>query len=96
MSDFNLEKLPMLANKENPIPNADAQQIQSVVKHGNKINGYQLSNGEIVTKEEGINLAKSGGIQGVGIATRKGNEYLRSLPDQSENNNLGSLPVIND
>ena len=32
----------------------------------------------------------------VAVATRKGNEYLRSLPDENENNNLGNLPSITD
>ncbi|WMJ23380.1 DUF3892 domain-containing protein [Paludicola sp. MB14-C6] len=96
MNEFNIKKLPLLANKQNPIPNPDAQKITAVVKHGNQISGYQLSNGDILTKEQGVDLAKSGGIKGVGIATNKGNEYLRSLPDESEGNNLSSLPVIND
>ena len=45
-------------------------------------------------KNESIQLAKQGGIQGVGIATRNGSEYLKSLPDGEENNNLGNLPSI--
>ena len=31
-------------------------------------------------------MAKMGEIAGVAVATNKGNEYLRSLPDESENN----------
>ena len=37
-------------------------------------------------------LAKQGGIRGVAIASRNGSEYLRSLPDGDESNNLGDLP----
>ena len=36
-------------------------------------------------------MAKMGEIAGVAVATNKGNEYLRSLPDDNENNNLGNL-----
>ena len=39
-------------------------------------------------------MAKAGEIKGVGIAHRKGSEYLKSLPDDTEENNLGNLPSI--
>ena len=39
-----------------------------------------------------VALAKEGGIRGVAVAVRNGSEYLRSLPDGKEQNNLGSLP----
>jgi Protein of unknown function (DUF3892) len=40
-------------------------------------------------------MAKSGEIAGVSVSiSRKGEEYLRSLPDQDENNNLSSLPTV--
>ena len=41
-------------------------------------------------------MAKMGEIAGVAVATKKGNEYLRSLPDDDESNNLGNLPSITD
>ena len=34
------------------------------------------------------------GIRGVAIASRGGSEYLRSLPDGDESNNLGDLPSM--
>ena len=37
---------------------------------------------------------KDGEIKGVGIAHRKDTEYLKSIPDGSENNNLGNLPSV--
>ena len=37
---------------------------------------------------------KSGKIKGVGIAHNKDTEYLKSLPDDKESNNLGSLPTV--
>lgn len=77
-----------------PTPSADAKDIVGLVKHSGKISGYQLSDGTTVTKEEGVAMAKQGQINGVGVAHRKGNEYLKSLPDNNENNNLGNLPSI--
>lgn len=96
--DFNndniIGNLPKNINKEVPSPNEDAKKITAVVKHSGEIVGYELSNGQRLTKEEGIQMAKEGEILGVGVATRKGNEYLRTLPDERENNNLSNLPSI--
>lgn len=89
-----LTKLPMMALDDIPKPNADAKQIVALVKEGGRITGYQLADGRVLGKDEGIQLAKQGGIQGVGIAIRKGNEYLKSLPDGSEDNNLSHLPSV--
>jgi hypothetical protein len=89
-----LSKLPMMILKDVPEPNADAKQITALVKEGGRIAGYQLSDGRILDKEEGIQLARQGGIRGVGVATRNGAEYLKSLPDESEENNLGNLPSV--
>lgn len=36
----------------------------------------------------------TGHIKGVGIAHNKDTEYLKSLPDDSESNNLSSLPTV--
>lgn len=77
-----------------PTPKADAKEIVGLVKSSGRITGYQLSDGSTVSKEEGVSMAKAGDIQGVGIAHRKDSEYLKSLPDGSENNNLGNLPSI--
>lgn len=77
-----------------PTPKADAKEIVGLVKQRGRISGYQLSDGSRVSKEEGIAMAKSGDIKGVGIAHRKDSEYLKSLPDGSENNNLGNLPSV--
>lgn len=91
-----LSSLPMQALSEIPTPNADAQQIVALVKQDGRVTGYQLSNGTILSKDEGVALAKQGGIQGVGVATNGGTEYLKSLPDDSENNNLNNLPSISE
>jgi hypothetical protein len=97
-NDGVIGNLPKNINKEVPTPNADAVRICKLVKHEGDVVGYELSNGQRVTKDEGIQMAKMGGIAGVAVAvaTRKGNEYLRSLPDENENNNLGNLPSITD
>ncbi len=77
-----------------PKPKSDAKEIVGLIKTSGRITGYQLSDGSSVTKEEGVAMAKSGEIRGVGIAHRKDSEYLKSLPDGSENNNLGNLPSV--
>ena len=46
------------------------------------------------SKDEGVQMAKNGEIKGVGVAHRRDTEYLKSIPDDSENNNLGSLPTV--
>ena len=84
--------LPANINIMNPIPNKDAKRIMKLIRNNGKISGYQLSDGTVLSKSEGVALAKQGGIRGVAIASRNGSEYLRSLPDGSESNNLGDLP----
>lgn len=77
-----------------PTPKADAKEIVGLVKSSGRITGYQLSNGSTVSKEEGVAMAKAGDIKGVGVAHRKDSQYLKSLPDGTENNNLGNLPSV--
>ena len=77
-----------------PQANADAKRIVGLVKEGSKITGYQLSDNSIVEKQQAVDMAKQGQIAGVGIAHRGETEYLKSIPDGSENNNLGSLPSV--
>ncbi|MCI8692296.1 MAG: DUF3892 domain-containing protein [Lachnospiraceae bacterium] len=79
---------------EIPKAKSDAREIVGLVKHSGKIDGYQLSDGSTVSKDEGVQMAKNGEIKGVGVAHRRDTEYLKSIPDDSENNNLGSLPTV--
>ena len=73
----------------------DKNSITAVMKHSGEITGYELSSGERITKERGVELAKAGAISGVSVSTsKKGEEYLRSLRDDDESNNLNSLPII--
>lgn len=93
-NDGMIGNLPKNINEEVPVPNNNAKRITKLVKHSGEVVGYELSNGQRVTKDEGIQMAKMGEISGVAVALNKGNEYLRSLPDETENNNLSSLPTI--
>lgn len=77
-----------------PQANANAKQIVGLVKEGGRITGYQLSDHSIVAKQQAVDMAKQGQIAGVGIAHRGDTEYLKSIPDGSENNNLGNLPSV--
>ena len=86
--------LPTNINIMNPVPNKDAKNITRLVRKDGKIAGYELSDGRVLSKREGVALAKQGGIRGVAIASRNGSEYLRSLPDGDESNNLGDLPSM--
>lgn len=86
--------LAYAALDEVPNPKSDAKEITGLLKTGGKITGYQLSDGATISKEEGVAMAKAGEIRGVGVAHRKDTEYLKSLPDASENNNLSSLPTV--
>ena len=89
-----LSSLPLMAMSEIPIAQSNAKHITGLVKESGRITGYQLSDGRVISKDEGIELARQGAIACVGIATNRGNEYLKSLPDQTESNNLGNLPSI--
>ena len=91
MEDHNLVK-----NTLDQIPQAhsNAKRIVGLVKEGSRITGYQLSDNSIVEKQQAVNMAKQGQIAGVGIAHRGDTEYLKSIPDGSENNNLGNLPSV--
>ena len=91
MEDHNLVK-----NTLDQIPQADfnAKRIVGLVKGGGRIPGYQLSDNSIVEKQQAVDMAKQGQIAGVGIAHRGDTEYLKSIPNGSENNNLGNLPSV--
>ncbi len=75
-----------------PQPNSNAKRIVGLIKEKGKVTGYKLSDQTFVSKEQGVSMAKQGYIAGVGIAHRKNNEYLKALPNSSENDNLSNLP----
>ena len=86
--------LPKAALDEIPTPKENALSITGLVKEKGRIAGYQLSDDRIVSREEGVSMAKSGMIKGVGVAHKKDTEYLKSIPDDTEDNNLSSLPTV--
>jgi hypothetical protein len=85
---------PSSINEVTPHPSSDALSITGLIKNDGKISGYQLSDGENVSKEQGVQMTKENKIKGVAVAVKQGTEYLRSLPDGDENNNLGNLPSV--
>ena len=91
MEEYNLVKNTL---DQIPQPSANAKRIVGLVKEGGRITGYKLSDETFVSKPEAVSMAKQGQIAGVGIAHRGDTEYLKSIPDGSENNNLGNLPSV--
>ena len=77
-----------------PEANKNAKSITGLVQENGKITGYKLSDDSIVSKQDGVNMARKGQISGVGIAHRGDTEYLKSVPNGTENDNLGNLPSI--
>ena len=91
---MNTNELAKNALDQIPKANANAKRIVGLVKQSGRVTGYKLSDDSIVSKSDAISMAKQGQIAGVGIAHRKDSEYLTSIPDGSENNNLGNLPSV--
>ncbi len=91
-----MESKGFIKNTLDQIPRAndDAKRIVGLVKESGRITGYKLSDESFVSKPEAVQMAKQGKISGVGIAHRGDTEYLKSIPDESENNNLGNLPSV--
>lgn len=91
MEQYNLVKNTL---DQIPQPSANAKHIIGLVKEGGRITGYKLSDETFVSKPEAVSMAKQGQIAGVGIALRGDTEYLKAIPNGSENDNLGSLPSV--
>lgn len=85
-----MEMNGFIKNTLDEIPEAkgDAKRIVGLVKESGRITGYQLSDESFVSKPDAVNMAKHGEIAGVGIAHRGDTEYLKAIPDGSENNNI--------
>lgn len=83
-----------IKNTLDEIPEArnSAKNIVGLIKENGKVTGYKLSDNSVVDKAQGVLMAKNGEIAEVGIAHNGETEYLKSIPDSSENNNLGNLP----
>ena len=91
MEDHNLVKNTL---DQIPHANSNAKRIVGLVKEGGRITGYKLSDNSFVKKQQAVDMAKQGQIADVGIAHRGETEYLKSVPDNSENNNLSNLPSV--
>lgn len=72
----------------------NAKRIVGLVKECGRITGYKLSDESFVSRPEAVSMAKQGQIAGVGIAHRGDTEYLKSIPNGNENDNLGNLPSV--
>lgn len=73
----------------------NAEQITKLIKNGGEVVGYELASGRHISVSEAINMAKANQLDHVGVSTSKdGSEYIRSLADGDESNNLGNLPSI--
>ena len=75
-----------------PKANNNAKRIVGLVKESGRVVGYKLSDESVVKKSEAVSMAKNGLIKDVAIAHRGDNEYLKSIPNSNENDNLGNLP----
>ena len=91
-----MEEHNLVKNTLDQIPQASAtaKRIVGLVKEGGRIIGYKLSDETFVSKPDAVSMAKQGQVAGVGIAHRGDTEYLKSIPDGTENNNLGNLPSV--
>lgn len=68
-----------------------AYSISKPIKSGDRIVGYELSSGQKISCEQGVEMAKNGQISGVTIARHQGNEYLRAVADSEGRSRFGSL-----
>lgn len=93
MNQMGMSELPKMA-MEIPAVRDGATEITALVKESGRVIGYQLSSGMVLDKDAAVALARQGGIKGVGISERDGSEYLKSIPDETEGNNLGNLPSV--
>ncbi len=86
----------LVKNTLDQIPQAaaDAKRIVGLVKESGRITGYKLSDETFVKKPEAVKMAKQGKISGVGVAHRRDTEYLKSIPNGQEDDNLGNLPAV--
>lgn len=79
---------------EIPRSKPDAKEITGLVKENGRVTGYELSDGSVVDRSDGVKMAKNGEISGVGVAHNGDTEYLKSIPNGSEKDNLGNLPTV--
>ncbi len=93
-NDINGSELVKNTLDQIPQAKSNAKRITGLVKENGRVTGYQLSDDTIVEKPQAVQMAKKGEIAGVGIAHRGDSEYLKSIPNDKENDNLGNLPAV--
>ncbi len=73
----------------------NAESICKLIKSGGEVVGYELESGKHVSVHQAVEMAKANQLKHVGVSVSKdGDEYIRSLADGDESNNLGNLPSI--
>ena len=55
---------------------------------------YRLSDGRIITREEGVHMNKEGKLPDYHIYPLNGVEYLRDNPDTREEDNIDNQPLM--
>lgn len=89
--------LANLANKVVSEGGANAKAITKRIVNSGEVVGYELESGEHITIEQAVQMAKANELKHVGVSVSKdGSEYIRSLADGDESNNLGNLPSISE
>lgn len=85
-----------IKNTLDDIPQSEpgAKKITALVRKDREVIGYKLSDNSVVKKQDAIAMARNGEIHGVGIAHKGDTEYLKSIPNGKESDNLGNLPSI--
>lgn len=67
--------------------------VKKVRKSNDVISRYKLANGRELTKKQAVTMAERGRIDGVVVVyPKKGEPYIRSIPDNKEGNNFENLP----
>lgn len=89
--------LANLANKVVSEGGVNAKAITKRIVNSGEVVGYELESGEHITIEQAVQMAKANELKHVGVSVSKdGSEYIRSLADGDESNNLGNLPSISE
>jgi len=91
----NLKSLPRIStdlNNGRQIP-SDSLNIVAVRRQGSDACAFKLNNGEVITQPQAVDMVKSGELKGYTTGTSVyGEEYIRSIQDDSTDNNLSSMP----
>lgn len=67
--------------------------LVAVKKHDGDIIQYKLDNGEIIDKNQAIEMVKNDQLDGYNVGKSKsGDQFIRTDPDGDESNNLDRLP----